>query len=162
MEERKMTTKEAFDTTVNALRNTGLTSDEILDVFSTLFDYDVSNQLTLKQPPKDKKQALRELLLNLGISKHTRGYSYLFESILLYASTPYLPVSNVIYPQIAEKFNSTPSRVEHAIRYTITKGLDNLAPDDIKHFFGNSINFYKSKPTNAEFLALCAEYINNL
>lgn len=99
------------------------------------------------------------LLHDMGIPSHIRGYKYIREGVLiLYSSEDVVTlVTKEIYPQIAMKYETTPSRVERAIRHAIelswTRGDMKLMED----IFGNSVDFDRSRPTNAEFLTAIAD-----
>ncbi len=74
----------------------------------------------------------------------------------LVESTLY-PITKTLYPAIAEKFKTTPSRVERAIRHAIEVAWTRGNIDSISHLFGYTINIAKSKPTNSEFIAMVAD-----
>lgn len=99
------------------------------------------------------------LLHDLGIPSHVRGYQYIREGVmLLYANDGVTSlVTKEIYPMIANKYQTTSSRVERAIRHAIeiswTRGDIKLMED----IFGNSVDFDRSRPTNSEFLSTLAD-----
>lgn len=99
------------------------------------------------------------LLHNLGIPSHVRGYKYIRDGVMiLYANDGLVTlVTKEIYPQIASKYDTTTARVERAIRHAIeiswTRGDIKL----MEEIFGNSIDFDRSRPTNAEFLTGIAD-----
>lgn len=99
------------------------------------------------------------LLHDLGIPSHVRGYQYIREGVmLLYANDGVTSlVTKKIYPKIANKYQTTSSRVERAIRHAIeiswTRGDIKLMED----IFGNSVDFDRSRPTNSEFLSTLAD-----
>ena len=99
------------------------------------------------------------LLHDLGIPSHVRGYKYIREGImLLYTSREVVNlVTKDIYPEIANRFNTTSSRVERAIRHAIE--ISSIRGDlkVMEDIFGNSIDFERSKPTNSEFLTTIAD-----
>ncbi len=68
-------------------------------------------------------------------------------------------ITKVLYPRIAEKYDTTPSRVERAIRHAIEVAWSRNNIETIKKFFGYTINTEKGKPTNSEFIALVADRI---
>ncbi|MDD5865236.1 MAG: sporulation transcription factor Spo0A [bacterium] len=103
---------------------------------------------------------ISQLLHNLGIPSHIRGYKYIRDGILIiYNNESVSLVTKEIYPQIALKYETTPSRVERAIRHAIEvswiRGDINLMED----LFGFSVSCEKSKPTNSEFLTTIADRI---
>ena len=99
------------------------------------------------------------LLHELGIPSHVRGYKYIREGILmLYGSDSMVTlVTKEIYPEIAQKYETTASRVERAIRHAIEISWIRGDLKLMEEIFGNSIDFEKSKPTNSEFLTTIAD-----
>lgn len=99
-----------------------------------------------------------ELLHNLGIPSHIRGYKYIRDSIILiYNDDKISYITKELYPKIAERYDTTSSRVERAIRHAIEIGCmrGNLSlMDDL---FGFSISCEKDKPTNSEFISTIAD-----
>lgn len=123
--------------------------------------YDIVNQKDeLKLAKKGAiEMEVSTILHDLGIPSHIRGYKYIREGILLlYNSDEVVTlVTKEIYPQIAMKYETTSSRVERAIRHAIeiswTRGDMKL----MEEIFGNSVDFDRSRPTNAEFLSAIAD-----
>ena len=66
-------------------------------------------------------------------------------------------VTKTLYPSVAEEFNTTPSRVERAIRHAIEVAWDRGDLDTLQRFFGYTVSNTKGKPTNSEFIALIAD-----
>lgn len=101
------------------------------------------------------------LLHDLGIPSHVRGYKYIREGImLLYTSREVVNlVTKDIYPEIANRYNTTSSRVERAIRHAIEISWIRGDLKIMEDIFGNSIDFERSKPTNSEFLTTIADRI---
>ncbi len=99
------------------------------------------------------------ILHELGVPAHIRGYHYMREAILMAISD--MDVLNYItkelYPSIAKKCNTTPSRVERAIRHAIEVAWSRGKVDAIDNLFGYTVNNHKGKPTNSEFIALIAD-----
>lgn len=121
------------------------------------------------RPTKMFKQEaiVTEMLHSLGIPSHIRGYQYIKEGVLiLYRNNNIISyITKEVYPEIARKFRTTPTRVERAIRHAIeiswSRGDINL----MEEIFGNSININRDKPTNSEYLTTLADKIrvdNNL
>ncbi len=100
-----------------------------------------------------------ELLHNLGIPSHIRGYKYIREGVMiLYTSNNLVTmVTKDIYPEIAERFETTSSRVERAIRHAIEISWIRGDLKLMDELFGNSIDVERSKPTNSEFLTTIAD-----
>ena len=101
------------------------------------------------------------LLHDLGIPSHVRGYKYIREGImLLYTSKEVVNlVTKDIYPEIANRYNTTTTRVERAIRHAIEISWIRGDLKMMEEIFGNSIDFDRSKPTNSEFLTTIADRI---
>ena len=99
------------------------------------------------------------LLHDLGIPTHVRGYQYIREGVmLLYASDGISSlVTKEIYPKIANKYQTTSSRVERAIRHAIEISWSRGDIKLMEDLFGNSIDFDRSRPTNSEFLSTLAD-----
>ena len=99
------------------------------------------------------------ILHDLGIPSHVRGYKYIREGImLLYTSKEVVNlVTKDIYPEIANRYNTTSSRVERAIRHAIEISWIRGDLKIMEDIFGNSIDFERSKPTNSEFLTTIAD-----
>ncbi len=66
-------------------------------------------------------------------------------------------ITKVLYPQVAKTFQTTPSRVERAIRHAIEVAWDRGDLDTLQRFFGYTVSNTKGKPTNSEFIALIAD-----
>jgi two-component system, response regulator, stage 0 sporulation protein A len=95
----------------------------------------------------------------IGVPAHIKGYLYLREAItMVYNEVDLLgAITKTLYPRIAKKFNTTPSRVERAIRHAIEVAWSRGNMDSIKNLFGYTINVTKAKPTNSEFIAMVAD-----
>ena len=102
---------------------------------------------------------LTNIIHEIGIPAHIKGYQYLREAIMMVVEEVDLlgSVTKVLYPRIAEKFDTTSSRVERAIRHAIEVAWSRNNIDTIKKFFGYTINTERGKPTNSEFIALVAD-----
>ena len=100
-----------------------------------------------------------DLLHSLGIPSHVRGYKYIREGIMLLYESDNLVnlVTKDIYPEIAEKYETTSSRVERAIRHAIEISWVRGDLKLMDELFGNSIDVDRSKPTNSEFLTTIAD-----
>ncbi|MDD3252628.1 MAG: sporulation transcription factor Spo0A [Lachnospiraceae bacterium] len=120
-------------------------------------------------PYVDKEDYIREnleddvtkLLHEIGIPAHIKGYQYLRDAIAISVSEEEMLVSvtKVLYPTIAKRHNTTPSRVERAIRHAIEVAWSRGRLETIHDLFGYTVNTGKGKPTNSEFIALIADKI---
>jgi len=102
---------------------------------------------------------ITEVLHKIGVPPHIKGFQYIREAItMVYEDSNCLSkVTKIIYPGIAEKFDTTASRVERAIRNAIEIAVNRGNPDYIQQYFGHSLTGKKNKLTNSEFIALVAE-----
>ena len=105
------------------------------------------------------EEEVTEFLHQIGIPAHIKGYLYLREAIMMVVEEIDLlgSVTKVLYPGIAQRFGTTPSRVERAIRHAIEVAWSRNNIDVIKKFFGYTIKTEKGKPTNSEFIAMMAD-----
>lgn len=99
------------------------------------------------------------LIHEIGIPAHIRGYHYLRAAILLVIDRVDLlgAITKELYPSIAEKFDTTPSRVERAIRHAIEVAWNRGNIDLINSMFGHTVSSERGKPTNSEFIAMVAD-----
>ncbi|MCL6595622.1 MAG: sporulation transcription factor Spo0A [Firmicutes bacterium] len=99
------------------------------------------------------------IIHELGIPAHIKGYLYLRESILLVIDRVELlgGVTKELYPMVAQRFGTTPSRVERAIRHAIEVAWSRGNIDAIHRFFGYTVDYERGKPTNSEFIAMVAD-----
>ncbi len=119
--------------------------------------------LTTPHPRTEQEENLEivvtDMIHQLGVPAHIKGYHYLRTSIILSIETPELldSVTKLLYPTVAQKFNTTSSRVERAIRHAIEIAWDRGDLDILNSFFGYTVNTCKGKPTNSEFIALLTD-----
>ncbi|UNC92536.1 sporulation transcription factor Spo0A [Candidatus Contubernalis alkaliaceticus] len=125
-----------------------------------------TNALPLHVPKLKKKigsenleREITSIIHEIGIPAHIKGYQYLREAIMMVTKEIEIlgAITKVLYPRIAEKFNTTPSRVERAIRHAIEVAWSRNNVETIKKFFGYTINTERGKPTNSEFIAMVAD-----
>ena len=100
-------------------------------------------------------------LKKCGVPPHYLGYDYLIEAIkLVHEERNNLrSITKILYPTIAKKFDTTPSRVERAIRHAVEISFFNIHADEMYSIFGNTIPYDKGKVTNAHFIAAIVELI---
>ncbi len=103
-----------------------------------------------------------EIIHEIGIPAHIKGYQYLREAIIRVVGDMDIinAVTKVLYPEVADKFNTTPSRVERAIRHAIEVAWDRGDVEVLQKFFGYTVSGAKGKPTNSEFIALIADNLS--
>ncbi|MGA8941761.1 MAG: sporulation transcription factor Spo0A [Thermoactinomyces sp.] len=102
---------------------------------------------------------ITNVIHEIGVPAHIKGYLYLREAIsMVYNEVDLLgAITKSLYPRIAAKYNTTPSRVERAIRHAIEVAWNRGNMDSIRNLFGYTINVTKAKPTNSEFIAMVAD-----
>ena len=112
----------------------------------------------------NKKNRMREreitqVILALGIPANIKGYQYLREGILLAMEDMEMVnyITKMLYPSIAKRYKTTPSRVERSIRHAIDVAWNRGCMENIDKIFGYPVYFQKEKPTNSEFIAFIAD-----
>ena len=97
----------------------------------------------------------------LGVPAHIKGYQYIRDAITMVINDmdAINSITKILYPTVAKHFNTTPSRVERAIRHVIEVAWDRGNPDVLNDLFGYTILSSKGKPTNSEFIAMIADKI---
>jgi len=112
-------------------------------------------------PPTTKNHEVEvtRMIHQMGVPAHVKGYQYLRDAIVSVVLDVSLlgAVTKELYPMIAVKYQTTPSRVERAIRHAIELAWDRGNVDFMNHFFGYTINVDRGKPTNSEFVAMVAD-----
>ncbi len=147
-----------FDMEVLANRVRQLVGQQNLNSSSLSMSNHRSNVLPLGKG-KNLDANITSIIHEIGVPAHIKGYQYLREGItMVYNNIEILgAITKTLYPAIAEKFKTTPSRVERAIRHAIEVAWTRGNIDSISHLFGYTINISKSKPTNSEFIAMVAD-----
>lgn len=102
------------------------------------------------------------IIHEIGVPAHIKGYHYLREAIILAVNNIDIinAITKVLYPTVARKFDTTPSRVERAIRHAIETAWNRGDLDTLNRFFGYTVSNTKGKPTNSEFIAMIADKLN--
>ena len=103
-----------------------------------------------------------DIIHEIGVPAHIKGYQYLREAICITVNDmdAINAVTKVLYPAVAKKFATTPSRVERAIRHAIEVAWDRGDLETLQKFFGYTVSNIKGKPTNSEFIAMIADYLS--
>lgn len=114
---------------------------------------------TLAVKGRNLDASITNIIHEIGVPAHIKGYLYLREAItMVYNDVELLgSITKVLYPDIAKKFNTTASRVERAIRHAIEVAWSRGNLDSISNLFGYTISNTKAKPTNSEFIAMVAD-----
>jgi len=116
-------------------------------------------RLETKKEPIDLETEITNIIHEIGVPAHIKGYMYLREAITMVVNDMELlsAVTKELYPSIAKKYNTTASRVERAIRHAIEVAWGRGQVDTINKLFGYTIHNDKGKPTNSEFIAMVAD-----
>ena len=111
----------------------------------------------------NKEENIEALVTNVihevGVPAHIKGYQYLREAIIMVINDIDVinQITKCLYPQIANKFHTTPSRVERAIRHAIEVAWGRGEQKTVENIFGYTISAAKGKPTNSEFIAMISD-----
>lgn len=108
---------------------------------------------------QDLEVTVTDILHQIGVPAHIRGYNYLRDSIILVVNDPPIinSVTKKLYTAVAEKNDTTPSRVERAIRHAIEVAWDRGDVDVLNSYFGYTVHNQRGKPTNSEFIAMISD-----
>jgi len=103
--------------------------------------------------------SITKILHELGVPSHIKGYQYIREGISIIYENPEVigGITKELYPDIAEKYETTVSRVERAIRHAIEVSWNRGNWDLMEEIFGHSVDIDKAKPTNSEFIVTVAD-----
>lgn len=109
-----------------------------------------------------KEKYVTQIMLDLGVPAHLKGYHYLREAILLSEGDIEIvsSVTKLLYPEIAKKFKTTDQKVERAIRNAIEVSWMRGNMETISELFGYSADSGKGRPTNSEYIARIADKVH--
>ncbi len=107
----------------------------------------------------DLETQVTNVIHQIGVPAHIKGYQYLRTSIMMTIENPDLinSITKELYPTVAKKYDTTSSRVERAIRHAIEVAWDRGDVDVINSYFGYTVQSTRGKPTNSEFIALISD-----
>lgn len=134
--------------------------EKITEICGNKEPYPIQPTITdTAKPEHDLESAITNIMHEIGVPAHIKGYLYLREAItMVYYDIELLgAITKILYPDIAKTFNTTASRVERAIRHAIEVAWTRGNIDSINDLFGYTIHVSKSKPTNSEFIAMIAD-----
>lgn len=134
--------------------------ERVKDFLSNHADtYKIKPELPQKRNSVSIDEKISTIFTTIGIPPHIKGYSYLREGIKMAVNDPRIinRVTKELYPQIAEKFETTSSKVERAIRHAIEVAWNRGRTDAISLVFGARVYIGNERPTNSEFIALVAD-----
>ena len=147
--------KKCMDVGVNYYMLKPYNLDSLTDIIKRI----VNNQNKTRIDNKDLQQAITTLLHSLGMPSHIKGYSYIRDSINLMYNKPSMlgAITKELYPEIANMYDTTSSRVERAIRHAIEVSWTRGDYEVMEEIFGHSVDYDRAKPTNSEFIATLAD-----
>lgn len=155
-------------------------NEKVYQILNNLMSGDKEFQIMITVPsgrqesvPEKMEEAMRETMVHdlekdvtdmiheIGVPAHIKGYQYLREAIMMSVEDVEMlgSITKILYPTIAGKYQTTPSRVERAIRHAIEVAWSRGKMETLDALFGYTINTGKGKPTNSEFIALIADKI---
>lgn len=110
---------------------------------------------------QDIEKDVTDIIHDIGVPAHIKGYQYLRTAIIMSVKDPQMisSITKILYPTIAKQYQTTPSRVERAIRHAIEVAWSRGKMETLDQIFGYTINTGKGKPTNSEFIALISDKI---
>ena len=112
-----------------------------------------------KKDESNLEALVTNVIHEVGVPAHIKGYQYLREAIMMVVNDIDIinQITKQLYPEIAEKYKTTPSRVERAIRHAIEVAWGRGQTDTVESIFGYTVSAAKGKPTNSEFIAMIAD-----
>ena len=118
-----------------------------------------NNSYDNRNQDMDLQVTVSEIMHQIGVPAHIKGYQYLREAIVLSINDREMmsSVTKVLYPTVAKMFSTTSSRVERAIRHAIEVAWDRGDVDVLSSYFGYTIQNTRGKPTNSEFIAMISD-----
>ncbi len=110
---------------------------------------------------RNLEHEVTDMIHEIGVPAHIKGYQYLRDAIIMCVQDMDMlnSITKALYPEIAKRYQTTPSRVERAIRHAIEVAWSRGKMDTIDELFGYTVNNGKGKPTNSEFIALISDKI---
>ena len=146
-----------FDINVLIERIVSLANSNISTTYSKNFNPNILSNSNAETT--DLETMVTEIIHQVGIPAHIKGYHYLRESIILSVQNNELmnSVTKQLYPTVAKNHLTTPSRVERAIRHAIEVTWDRGDIEILNSYFGYTVHNGRGKPTNSEFIAMIAD-----
>ncbi len=107
------------------------------------------------------EEMVTAIIHEVGVPAHIKGYQYVREAIMITVEDMEVinSVTKILYPEVAKRYHTTPSRVERAIRHAIEVAWDRGDIETLQRFFGYTVSNIKGKPTNSEFIAMISDRI---
>ena len=137
--------------------NFDILSKRIFDLFEE--EQKASVVLSKTDNEKEIEEKITNIFITVGIPAHIKGYQFLREAIKLAMENPDIinSITKKLYPSIAERFDTSASKVERAIRHAIEVAWTRGKIENINSIFGLTVYSNNEKPTNGEFIALVAD-----
>lgn len=147
---------DVFTKRIRQMFNNTISSDQVKKTVSLIETEEIKVR---KSEPLDLESEITNIIHEIGVPAHIKGYMYLREAISMVVNDVELlsAVTKELYPSIAKKYNTTASRVERAIRHAIEVAWSRGQVETINRIFGYTIHNGKGKPTNSEFIAMVAD-----
>lgn len=147
---------DVFTKRIRQMFNNTILSNEVKKPVSLIENQDIRMS---SNEPLDLESEITNIIHEIGVPAHIKGYMYLREAITMVVNDVELlsAVTKELYPSIAKKYNTTASRVERAIRHAIEVAWSRGQVETINKIFGYTIHNGKGKPTNSEFIAMVAD-----
>ena len=136
-----------------------IVKDEFLNNNKTVVSNVTSNTNLNKPKSKQLDERITNIFITVGIPAHIKGYQFLREAIKMAIDSPEIinSITKKLYPSIADKFSTSASKVERAIRHAIEVAWNRGKIENINNLFGIRVYGNNEKPTNGEFIALVAD-----
>lgn len=159
------TIREAMNTGANLFVLKPFDEQTISDRIKSIMRMNVKDRAKeiITQEKREKTVSVEKdvtaIMHEIGVPAHIKGHQYLRSAILMVVENSDIlgGVTKSLYPMVAQKYNTTPSRVERAIRHAIEVAWGRGRLDTLQNVFGYTVNLGKGKPTNSEFIAMIAD-----
>jgi len=145
-------------------KNSNINSYNISNIQNSYINREIkAPYIEISPENKKNEENLEALVTNVihevGVPAHIKGYQYLREAIMMVVNNIDIinQITKQLYPDIASKYHTTPSRVERAIRHAIEVAWGRGQAETVENIFGYTISAAKGKPTNSEFIAMIAD-----
>ncbi|HHW30491.1 MAG TPA: sporulation transcription factor Spo0A [Clostridiaceae bacterium] len=148
-----------FDMEVLVSRIRQLKLNNKAQIIRSDYSSDTSRSMRSSSSKKSLEVEVTNIMHEIGVPAHIKGYQYLRDAIMMAVKDLDIinSITKQLYPSIARSYNTTPSRVERAIRHAIEVAWGRGQIETIESLFGYTVNLGKGKPTNSEFIAMIAD-----
>lgn len=137
-----------------------IVADRIRDLLSSRnSEYRIASEVRDRRRTTSLDEKISNIFMTIGIPPHIKGFAYLREGIKMTVEEPSIinRVTKELYPRIGQKFSTSASKVERAIRHAIEVAWNRGRTDAISSIFGARVYIGNERPTNSEFIALVAD-----